>query len=242
MSHQSIDASACGSSAPAQGRPSPNARSPLHLVSDIDTHPVFAALDAAARQRIASTGRERALDVGEPLDLGQDVAFVLEGILGTFCEPVDVCVAVAGFGCVLGLAGIAHRPASRSVEALVPSRVFVSSSDTVAEALGQQRVMELSLLHTWARISDMEDEAACNASHGVAQRLARWLLRLHRANQSRDLALTQADLARLMGVQRTSVNMAARQLQVGGAARFARSRVMIKDVDLLMQSACACAA
>ena len=242
MSHQSIETSDAPPVSSMRGRPRSTACSPLHLVSDIDAHPVFAALDGPTRQRLSRDGRERALDVGDTLDAAPAVTFVLDGILGTFCASADVCVTVAGSGCVLGLERLFDAPSPRPVETLVPGRVFIAPPATLIDALGRDRVMELSMRHTRARLRDMEDEAACNASHLVSQRLAKWLLRLHRANRARDLAFTQADIARLMGVQRTSVNTAARQLQITGAARFTRGKVVIRNADLLAQSACSCAA
>lgn len=240
MSHQMVETFEVPAVWLVSDRGSSTQQSPA--ASDVESHAVFAALDQATRQRLLDAGREQVLEVGDSLGFGYGVAFVLEGVLGTFCAPMDVCVAIAGSGSVLGLDDAFDAPTSYPAETLVRGRVFVAPLEALIQALGRSRVMELCLRHTRARLSDMEREAACNATHLVSQRLAKWLLRLHRANRTRDLILTQADLARLMGVQRTSVNTAARQLQILGAARFTRGRVVIRDADLLSQSACRCAA
>ncbi|NNC47659.1 MAG: winged helix-turn-helix domain-containing protein [Sphingomonas sp.] len=68
---------------------------------------------------------------------------------------------------------------------------------------------------------------------------ARWLLTARdRAGDS--LALTQEALASLLGVQRTTVNAAAKQLQSEGLIEYRRGKVEIRDVDKLRERTCNC--
>ena len=52
-----------------------------------------------------------------------------------------------------------------------------------------------------------QQSAACNASHPVEARLARWLLHAHDRTSSESLPLTQEILAQMIGVQRNAVSM-----------------------------------
>ena len=70
---------------------------------------------------------------------------------------------------------------------------------------------------------------ACNACHSVEQRLSRWLLTCSDVLESDEIALSQDVFAKMLGVQRTSVNPTLRALQAGGAVALARSRVAIRD-------------
>src|SRR3954447_11993695 len=55
--------------------------------------------------------------------------------------------------------------------------------------------------------------AACNATHTVDARLARWLLRCRDLQGSDEFVLTQEFTSQMMGVRRTSVSVVANALQ-----------------------------
>lgn len=85
-----------------------------------------------------------------------------------------------------------------------------------------------------------EQELACNAVHDVTARLAKWLL-LTRARTGEDrLALTQDDMAVILGVQRTTVNASALHLKADGAIRYSRGVVEVIDPARLEALACEC--
>lgn len=81
---------------------------------------------------------------------------------------------------------------------------------------------------------------ACNACHSVEQRLSRWLLTCSDVLETNEIALPQDLLAKMLGVQRTSVNPTLRALQAAGAVAVGRSRVTIRDRDVLIGHACEC--
>jgi CRP-like cAMP-binding protein len=81
---------------------------------------------------------------------------------------------------------------------------------------------------------------ACNACHSVEQRLSRWLLTCSDVLESDEIALSQDVFAKMLGVQRTSVNPTLRALQAVGAVALARSRVAIRDRAVLSARACEC--
>lgn len=203
-------------------------------------HPLFSLMNAATQGRLLVAGRCRTIEAGAQMSISGCVAFVQAGLIGTVSRPSGVCVSVAGAGAVLGLASAFDAPKQGQIVALTATRVFAAPLAVLIEGLGRNRVMELCMRQSLECLSAMETEAACNAAHLVPQRMARWLLRLHRANREDELRLTQGELARLMGVQRTSVNVAARRLQRAGAARFTRGRIVIRDLDCLIRSSCRC--
>jgi CRP-like cAMP-binding protein len=85
-----------------------------------------------------------------------------------------------------------------------------------------------------------QQAAACNVSHALEARLARWLLRCRDLAHSEDLALTQAFLADMLGVRRTSVSLVANTLQQAGFIRYHRGHIRILNADGLKESACEC--
>jgi DNA-binding transcriptional MocR family regulator len=71
-------------------------------------------------------------------------------------------------------------------------------------------------------------------------RLSRWPLQTRDLLQSDTLPLTQAFLARMLGVQRSSVTLVASELQEAGLISYRRGRIHGLDVAALGGSSCEC--
>lgn len=82
--------------------------------------------------------------------------------------------------------------------------------------------------------------AACNAHHEIGQRLARWLLAAHDRSGVPELSLTQDLIAVMLGVRRSTVSVAAAQLQKTGVIRYQHGRITILDRVGLENAACEC--
>jgi CRP-like cAMP-binding protein len=94
-------------------------------------------------------------------------------------------------------------------------------------------------LYTNALIAMLGQGGACNGSHTVEQRLARWLLTISdRVGDS--FAITQDFLAEMVGVQRPSVNIAIATLTNTGLIAHSRSQIHILDRAGLIEASCEC--
>jgi CRP-like cAMP-binding protein len=82
--------------------------------------------------------------------------------------------------------------------------------------------------------------AACNAHHDLGQRLARWLLAAHDRSGRAELSLTQDLIAVMLGVRRSTVSVAAGQLQKAGVLRYLHGQITILDRVGLENAACEC--
>ncbi|AXC11443.1 hypothetical protein ACPOL_2119 [Acidisarcina polymorpha] len=82
--------------------------------------------------------------------------------------------------------------------------------------------------------------AACNRLHDVEERLARWLLMVQDRVGGEVLPLTQELLAIMLGARRSSVTLAASDLQRRGLIEYHRGQVKIMQRDLLENAACEC--
>lgn len=82
--------------------------------------------------------------------------------------------------------------------------------------------------------------AACNRLHGVAERLARWLLMTCDRIECPSVDLTQEFLAEMIGARRSTVTLAAGALQKAGIIEYRRGRIRIVDRDGLEDGACEC--
>ena len=85
-----------------------------------------------------------------------------------------------------------------------------------------------------------QQSAACNATHTIEARLARWLLRCRDLQSGDDLPLTQEFISQMMGVRRTSVSEVATTLQEAGLLRYRRGHIRVLDADGLRKTACEC--
>jgi CRP-like cAMP-binding protein len=94
--------------------------------------------------------------------------------------------------------------------------------------------------HQQALLSHAQQSAACNITHEIEARLARWLLRAHDLTGGNKLDLTQQFLAEMLGVQRSSVSLVAHTLQQAGLIRYRRGHVELLNIDGLRETACEC--
>ena len=113
--------------------------------------------------------------------------------------------------------------------------------DVLREVAEQSPAFRTMLIrHEQALFAQAQQSAACNASHSVESRLARWLLRTRDLNGGNKLELTQEFLAQMLGVRRTSVSLVANTLQSAGFIRYSRGHVEILNLDGLRETACEC--
>jgi CRP-like cAMP-binding protein len=94
--------------------------------------------------------------------------------------------------------------------------------------------------HDQALFAQAQQSAACNASHAVEARLARWLLRMHDLAEVVTLPLTQEFLAQMIGVKRNSVSAVAHILQERGIIKYSRGHIEIIDLEALKNESCEC--
>lgn len=81
---------------------------------------------------------------------------------------------------------------------------------------------------------------ACNALHGIEQRLSRWLLSCSSLLDRQDIGLAQELFAKVLGAQRSSINPMLQRFQADGLISLGRSRLTIVDREGLQRRACEC--
>jgi CRP-like cAMP-binding protein len=98
------------------------------------------------------------------------------------------------------------------------------------------------LVHSFAYLQLVQttQSVLCNRMHEVDERLARWLLTSADRMESESLNLTQEFLAQMLGVQRSTVTVAAGDLQRKGFIGYSRGRINILDRPNLTKCTCEC--
>ncbi|MDP1570993.1 MAG: Crp/Fnr family transcriptional regulator [Vicinamibacterales bacterium] len=98
------------------------------------------------------------------------------------------------------------------------------------------------VIHRYAQVfaEDVMQSVVCNALHSIEQRYARRLLDIRDRSGRRDLPLTQAALADMLGVRRASITLAAGLLTRAGLIERAHTRIVVSDPAGLEAMACEC--
>jgi CRP-like cAMP-binding protein len=81
--------------------------------------------------------------------------------------------------------------------------------------------------HVQAFLEQVMVSAACNGTHGLKQRLARWLLMMRDRSDEDTLPVTQDLLAEMLGVQRPTITNVARELEHAGLIERGRRQLTI---------------
>ncbi len=101
-------------------------------------------------------------------------------------------------------------------------------------------LLGLTLRHARATSIQAEQGVACNISHEVQGRLARWLLMTQDRVGAARFPLTQEYMAIMTGVQRSTVSVMAGALKKAGVIDYVRGQVVIRDRAALIRHACEC--
>ena len=91
-------------------------------------------------------------------------------------------------------------------------------------------------------LAQMFQAIACNASHTIEQRAARWLLAAMDRTGTHRVAMTQDQLASVLGVGRSYVSRVIRRLKECGAVETRRGFIVVLDRQQLEQISCGCEA
>lgn len=182
-------------------------------------------------------------EVGTPVDA---VYFLEDGLVSLIADTGDggqVEVGMVGRDGLVGVAallrpdsiamhrsvvqipGVAHR-----IQATRLHDILASSPELRTRCI---RYLEFTLVQT-------AQSAACNARHGLEQRLARWLLMTRDRIGSDDFPITQDFLSHLLGVRRAGVSVVTTALASKNLIRHTRGRLTVLNVEGLEQETCLC--
>lgn len=115
------------------------------------------------------------------------------------------------------------------------------SADNLKKELKREgRLLSLLLRNTLAMLQQVSQTAACNGSHSVGERLARWLLMCHDRVKGDELGLTQEFIAQMLGTRRSGVSEAAIVLQADKLIHYSRGRITVLDRKGLEAFGCEC--
>lgn len=143
-------------------------------------------------------------------------------------------------GAVGGIISCGNIPAFTRAEVMVAGPAAKVPMGVIEEAKGRSaHLRNLFCRYSDYLLAQVMQTVACNSFHPIEARAARWLLLAHDRGGNR-LELTQESLAGLLGVQRTTVNAVARELQDEGLITTRRGIIEVHDRAGLERRSCEC--
>jgi len=129
----------------------------------------------------------------------------------------------------------------RRVTVLIPGYLAVCDVALYREQFKRSAALRDTMawlqMQAHRRVSQL---AACNATHDLRQRLARLLLQIHYIQDITVLAVSQADLAHILGVRREAVTRELADVESAGLVTLARNRIELISLESLTARSCSC--
>jgi Crp-like helix-turn-helix domain len=156
-------------------------------------------------------------------------------------RPAVEVALVGREGAVGGIVSNGNVPAYATCQVRAGGR-FLRIKTAALEAC---KLDSITLRHWFSRYSDcllaqMFQTTACNATHTILQRTAKWLLAGLARTSRHELEMTQDQLAEMLGVGRTYVARVVGQLREEGVLETRRGVFIIKNEAALRQKTCPC--
>jgi CRP-like cAMP-binding protein len=154
----------------------------------------------------------------------------------------DVEITLIGReGAVGGIVSRGHLPAYTSMVVQVGGS-FAKLKLDVLEAAKEQSP---SLTQLFARYADcmlaqVFQSTACNATHSIEQRTAKWIVAALERTGDHVVPLTQEQLAAMLGVGRSYASRVIQVFRRDGVLETRRGSLLVKNLDALIDRSCLC--
>lgn len=221
-------------------------------LDDLNANGLLTKLSTEDSRRLAAHMMALDLKAGHTLqEVGRDVTdtwFPCGSAVAAFCvghaTGAAVEVALVGReGAIGGIVSNGSLPSFSHAEVRSSGRFLRIKTS----ALEHAKLESISLRHWFSRYSDcllaqVFQTAACNATHTITQRTAKWLLAALVRTETPEFELTQEQLADTLGVGRTFVTRIVGRLRADGVIATRRGVFIVKDEAALRSLACGCTA
>jgi CRP-like cAMP-binding protein len=166
---------------------------------------------------------------------------VLSGLAG-LSDGSTLEVSVVGREGAAGILGAIGScdASSRAIVLVKGKAVRVPVRWLRAEFARSERIRSVLIRHVENMYFQAQQSALCATRHSVEARLARWLLAIQDRAQCDSVRFTHEFVAGHLGVNRTSVTLAAAEFQRAGLISYRRGVLSIIDREGLEATSCEC--
>lgn len=210
---------------------------------------LLAGLAAPSRAALMSGSESVTLRAGEQLyGAGERIEHAYFPIdaaisLATRVEaPLSLGVGVVGIEGMLGIGLILDSPVAEfNARVETSGRAWRVQSAHFSRQLDERPAFRARMnRYAYVCLLQLAQDITCRNFHLLEGRLARQLLMARDRARSNHIALTHATLAKLLGVRRAGVTLAASEMQKRGLVRYSRGDIQVLDVSALRATACGC--
>jgi CRP-like cAMP-binding protein len=193
-------------------------------------------------ERIRCKRADVLMDADSPID---HVFFPDSGVVSEVAVYSDgsviemATVGREGFTGALVVFG-ARRSSSRLLVQIPGSAAKMTRAAFARAMASVPSFRNLMFTYVHAFLEQVMVSVACNGAHDLKERLARWLLMMRDRGDDDALQITQELLAEMLGVQRPSISIAARELERAGLIARGRRQVTIRNRKGLTKASCEC--
>jgi CRP-like cAMP-binding protein len=204
---------------------------------------ILALLTPEARQHMLPALTLVNLDMSSPLyeqhELSTPLYFPLTAITSVFSE----------MGATVGREGMVGLSVFLGDETTVRGCFTQMSGTALSMGLEdfhgmvedqESGLQSILLRYTQALFGQLAQQSACDRSHTMEQRCARWILMTQDRVGHDEFPLTQKFLAYMLGARRASVTIAANILARTGLIRYTSEKIQVLDRGRLEEASCEC--
>jgi CRP-like cAMP-binding protein len=182
------------------------------------------------------------MDADSPLD---HIFFPDSGVVSVVAVYADGSIiemaTIGREGCTAMQAVFGAKTSSIRLLVQIPGGAAKMPRAAFTRAMGSMpSFRSLMYAYVQAFLEQVLVSVACNGTHSLKQRLARWLLMMRDRGDDDTLQITQSLLAEMLGVQRPTITNAARELEGAGLIARGRREVTILDRRNLVAASCEC--
>lgn len=193
-------------------------------------------------ERVTATLRQIFFEIGDPIET---VSFPLTGM----CSLVTVLRDGTSLeGMTVGREGFVGLPLFHGIKThrskgmcQIEGDFYEIPAAAFLKVLAKAPELQ-TLLHRYSQFSNevVTQSAACNSTHHVEQRCARWLLTTSDGINRKKFNLTQEFLSQMLAVRRAGVTVAMGALERQGLISHRYGAVDIQDIEGLRRASCEC--
>jgi CRP-like cAMP-binding protein len=217
---------------------------------DAQQNRLLAQLPADLYRKIAPELEAVSLQMGQVIcEVGERLKYLyfpsknaMLSLLVTSGDASAVEVGVTGWEGFAGFAPLLGTDVSpHQVIVQIPGAAVRITASAMQKFIRLNPDLRAHLLrYVQALLVQISQTALCNRVHSVEERLARWALVNQDRTEHHQLPLTHEFLARMLGVNRSTVSLTAATLQRAGIVRYTRGKFTILDRERLEEVACDC--
>ena len=211
---------------------------------------LLTALPREVYKQVENKMEEVELSYGEilnrPGDTIEEVYFPLTCLISvtiTMMDGTTVEAGVVGSREMVGINAFMGGSETTQTEYIVQvpgNAVKMKAHLLLSEFDTNKPLRDVMLKYTQAYIAQISQNVACNRTHTIEKRMARWLLESSDRLYSDELILSHEFLSHMLGVRRSGVTETAHLLENKGFIKCSRKKIQIVDRQGLEEASCEC--